>query len=232
MPAVKWPQRPEPVVQGKFLLRDPASATAEMKKALDLFIAAIKGINGDLYQLVQGSDTINVLIDPETTLGVPGSGDTKLEREATGKDGKKTFHNLFAEIPEGNAVTDDMRKQPLALRITVNQKGLKGLWNGDAMQLAETLAHEYHLHAEAQLEVIQILRNPALSNEQAKVALVKAQEKGLFNDGDAQHAQLTGKKGERYEAMKASIDRMKAALTKADADKLQKCFEEDQHDRH
>jgi Spy/CpxP family protein refolding chaperone len=126
-----------------------------------------------------------------------------------------------------------MRNQPLVLRIKVNQKGLSGLTTGSVTQLAETLAHEYSLHAEAQLAAIKALRDRSLSNKDALKAIVtSANDHGGFNNADAQHAQLTNKKGDRYDAMVAVINEMKKNLTATDAAALQTVFEEDARDRH
>jgi hypothetical protein len=220
-------------VQGKFLLKDSASATPQMKAATKLFMAAIRTLNGELVQLIDASDDINVVIDPGTAFGVAGSGETKLERQTSAKGKPETFTNTLSEIVDTEKVTDEMRTQPLVLRIKVNQKGLSGLTSGDATQLAATLAHEYSLHAEAQLEAIKALRNRSLSNQDALKAIVtSANDHGGFNNAEAQHAQLTNKKGDRYDAMVAVINEMKKNLTKSDATELQTIFEADSRDWH
>jgi len=219
-------------IQGKFLLR--GDANKNMKEAVTLFMNAIRTINGELVQLIDASDDINVIIDPGTALGVSGSGDTLLERR-TSPDAapKETFSNAFKDIIDNNHVTDEMRTQPLAIRIKINQKGILGATTGSVSQLAETLAHEYSLHAEAQLEAIKVLRNNSLSNREALNALVKQNDvDGDFNNGDAQHKQLETQSGNRFAAMRAVIDEMKRNLTPKDAKKLEENFQDDIKDRH
>jgi len=220
-------------VQGKFLLKDSANATAQMKAATKLFMAAIRTLNGELVQLIDASDDINVIVDPGTAFGVAGSGETKLERQTNAKGKPETFADTMSEIVSTTNVTDDMRTQPLVLRIKVNQKGLSGLTTGSVTQMAATLAHEYSLHAEAQLEAIKALRDRSLSNQDALKAIVaSSNDRGGFNNADEQHAQLTNKKGDRYEAMVAVINEMKKNLTKTDAAELQTMFEDDTRDWH
>lgn len=220
-------------IQGKFLLRNPGEATAQMKAAVKVFMAAIREINGELVQLIDSSDDINVIIDPGTALGVAGSGETKLERQTNEKGKPETFADTLSEIVSTTKVTDEMRTQPLVLRIKVNQKGLLGASSGSVAQLAETLAHEYSLHAEAQLEAIKALRDRSLSNEQALKTIVESSnDRGGFNNAEAQHAELETQKGARYDAMVAVVNVMKRNLTTTDAAALQKAFEDDTKDRH
>ena len=224
-------------LQGKFLVKNPGGSsknvTDNMKAAVRLFYNAIRAINGELFQLVQNSDTIHVIVDPGTALGVAGSGETKLERR-TSEDGKpETFADTLGEIVEKTQVTDDMRTQPLILRIKVNQKGLGGFTNGSVEQLAETLAHEYNLHAEAQLEAIKALRNTDLDNRQALRKIISSSnDRGGFNNAEAQHKELESQSGDRFDAMRAVINEMKRNLTASDARKLEAAFQEDIKDRH
>ncbi|WP_340199416.1 DUF4157 domain-containing protein [Ascidiimonas sp. W6] len=220
-------------IQGKFLVKNPKSATANMDTAVRLFYNAISAINGELFQLINSSDNIHVIIDPGTAFGVAGSGETKLERRTSDDDAPETFADTLGEIVDKNAVTDDMRTQPLILRIKINQKGLGGLTNGSVAQLAETLAHEYSLHAEAQLAAIKALRNPALSNREALRAIVaSSNDHGGFNNAEAQHAELTNESGDRFDSARAVINEMKRNLTRTDAQKLEKAFQDDIKDWH